>query len=108
MEQELNAEMASHLEMAAEENLRKGMTEEEARRDASIRFGGTQQARESHREARGLPWLEVLLQDLCYTLRGLRRDRAFALIAILILALGIGATVFSVVNTLLLRPLPFR
>jgi len=101
--------MASHLEMAIEENIKKGMMEEEARRQALLRFGGEQQARESHREARGLPWLEVLLQDLRYTFRTLRRDRTFAIVAILILALGIGANiaVFSVVNTLLLRPLPF-
>jgi predicted permease len=69
----------------------------------------TQQAKESHHETGGLPWIELLLQDLRYTFRTLKRDRSFALIAILILALGIGANiaVFSVVNTLLLRPLPF-
>jgi len=85
------------------------MTPEEARRQALLRFGGEQQARETHREARGLPWLEILSQDLRYTVRTLRRDRSFALIAIVILTLGIGANivVFSVVNTLLLRPLPF-
>ncbi len=85
------------------------MTREEARRQALIRFGGVQQAREEQREARGLPWLDVLMQDLRYTLRTLRRDRGGACVAILILALGIGANVavFSVVNTILLRPLPF-
>jgi putative ABC transport system permease protein len=109
LDRELDVEMASHLEMAVEENLEKGMAAEEARRQAYIRFGGALQTREGHRQARGLPWLEVLLQDLRYTFRALRRDRAFAFIAILILGLGIGANiaVFSVVNTLLLRPLPF-
>jgi putative ABC transport system permease protein len=110
LDQELDAEMASHLELAIEENLQRGMSPEEARRQALIGFGGTEQAKEHHRETRSLPALEVLSQDLRYTLRTLRRDRAFALIAILILALGIGANiaVFSVVNTILLRPLPFR
>ena len=109
MDRELDEEMASHIEMAVDENVKKGMTEQEARRQALVRFGGEQQAREMHREARGLPWLDMVLQDLRYTFRTLRRDRGFAFVAIVILALGIGAniTVFSVVNTLLLRPLPF-
>jgi predicted permease len=109
LDQELDAEMAAHLELAIEENLQRGMTPEEARRQALMGFGGTEQAKEHHRESRSLPVLEILSQDLRYTLRTLRRDRAFALIAILILALGIGANiaVFSVVNTILLRPLPF-
>jgi predicted permease len=109
LDRELNDEMESHLEFAIEENVARGMTLEEARRQALIRFGGMQQARERQREARGLPWLDVLMQDLRYTLRTLTRDRRFAFVAILILALGIGANVavFSVVNTILLRPLPF-
>ena len=110
LDQELNEEMAAHLEMAVEENMRRGMPEEEARRQALIQFGGGQQARELHREARGLPWLDVLMQDLRFTFRTLKRDAGFAILAVLILAFGIGANVvvFSVVNTILLRPLPFR
>lgn len=110
LDSELDAEMAAHVEAAVEENLRQGMTPEEAQRRALVRFGGITQAAEGQREARGLPALEVLLQDLRYALRTLRRDRAFATVVILVLALGIGANtaVFSVVNTILLRPLPFR
>ena len=106
---ELDAEMAAHLELATEENLQSGMPADEARRQAMIRFGGVTQAKEQQREARGLPWLDVLMQDVRFTLRTLGRDRGFTLIAVIILGLGIGAniTVFSVVNTILLRPLPF-
>ncbi len=106
---DLDAELQSHLDLAVEENISHGMSPAEARRRALIRFGGVQQAKEHQREARGLPWLDVLLQDLRYTTRTLRRDSGFATISILILALGIGANivVFSVVDTILLRPLPF-
>ena len=110
LDQELNEEMASHLDMAVEENMRRGMSAEEARRQALVRFGGVQQALEQYRESRGLPWLDVLIQDLRFTFRILMRDRSFTTVAVLILALGIGANiaVFSVVNTIQLRPLPFR
>jgi predicted permease len=106
---DLDAELQSHIELAVEENIGHGMSLEEARRRALVQFGGVQQAKEQQREARGLPWLEILIQDLRYTARTLRRDASFTAIAILILALGIGANivVFSVVDTILLRPLPF-
>jgi len=106
---DLEEEVASHIAMATEDNIRSGMTPEEARRKAMVKFGGVEQAKERQRESRGLPGLETLLQDLRYTMRTLSRDRGFATVATLILALGIGANVvvFSVVNTILLRPLPF-
>ena len=110
LDSDLDAEIAAHLELAIEENLRRGMPPEEARRQALVRFGGVEQAKEKHRESRRLPALDTVGQDLRYTFRTLRRDHSFALIAVLILGLGIGANVavFSVVNTILLRPLPFR
>jgi len=109
LDRELDVEMASHIEMAIEENVRRGLPLKEARRHELVQFGRLPQARERHRESRGLPWLDVLMQDLRFTFRTLRRERGFAVVAVLILALGIGANVavFSVVNTILLSPLPF-
>jgi predicted permease len=109
LDTDLDAEIASHLDAAIEDNLRLGMPPEEARRAAHIRFGGVARAMEQHREARGVPALDLLRQDLRFTFRALRRDRSFACVVILVLALGVGANVavFSVVNTILLRPLPF-
>jgi predicted permease len=109
LDEELDAELAAHIDLAIEDYIERGMSPEQARRRAILAFGGIQQAREQQREARGFMNLDILSQDLKYTLRTLGRDPGFTTVAILILALAIGANiaVFSVVNTLMLRPLPF-
>ena len=110
VDEELDQELAAHLEMAIEDNMAHGLPAAEARRLALVSLGGVEQARYRHREARGLMNIDILMQDLKYTVRTLWRDPSFTVVAVLILALAIGANiaVFSVVNTLLLRPLPFQ
>jgi putative ABC transport system permease protein len=108
-EDDLDAEVRAHLEMLTEENIRRGMTREEARHAARREFGGVEQTKEQYREQRSIPFLDATLQDLRFALRGLRQRPGFALVAILTLALGIGCTtaVFSVVDRILFRSLPY-
>jgi predicted permease len=109
-EREMDEELRFHLEAYTEELVRAGMPRSEAERRARLEFGGIAQTKEACREARGLGVLESLAADLRHGWRLLRRDRGFAALAVLTLALGIGATtvVFSVVNAVLLRDLPYR
>jgi predicted permease len=108
LEDDLVAELRSHLEMAVELNLRKGMTAEDARREALRGFGGVEQTRELYRDQRGLPMIETALQDLHFGFRMLRRAPGFSILAILCLTLGIGANaaVFSWIEGILFRPYP--
>ena len=109
-DQEFAEEIEAHLQMHIDDNLRAGMDPERARREALLKLGGIEMTTQSYREGNTLPFVETLWQDLRYTFRQLRKNPAFAVTAVLVLTLGIGATVgiFAFADAALIKPLPYR
>ena len=108
-EREIGDEIESHLQMHIDDRLRAGMTPEEARRDAILQLGGVEQTKQIYRERGTIPWFEALKHDVRFAVRQLRKRPGFAFTAVIVLSLGIGAStaIFSAVNPILFRPLPY-
>ncbi len=108
-ERELSAEIESHLQLHIDDNLRAGLSPQEARRRALVALGGVEGTKEAYRDRRGLPALETLIRDLRFGVRTLLKSPGFALAGVSILGLGIGvnSAIFTVVNAVVLKPLPF-
>src|SRR5260370_12101164 len=109
LDRDLDAEVRAHLEMLTAENIRRGMSCEDARHAARREFGGLEQAKELYREQRGLPFLDHFMQDVRFALRSLGKRPGFTLVAVFTLAIGIGANtaIFTAVHSVLLQSLPF-
>jgi predicted permease len=107
-EERLRAEIEEHIALQTEENIRAGLSPEEARREAVWKFGPVESVKENYRERKGLPSMESLIQDTRYAVRRLKAAPAFTAATVLTLALGIGATtsIFTLVHAVLLRSLP--
>src|SRR5579859_4534403 len=110
MERDLDKELQFHFESQVADKMRSGISEIEARRLTRLEFGGIEQIKEDCRESRGTLWLESIVQDVRYGLRQLRQSPGFTSIAILSLTLGVGANtaIFTLLNAILLRPLPVQ
>src|SRR6185295_17069421 len=108
LERELDREVCFHIEQHAADLVSRGVDPDEARRQARLELGGPEQVKEACRDVRGTRWLDDLIQDFRYAVRLFRKLPGFAAVALVLLAVGIGATtvMFTLINSVLLRPLP--